>query len=190
MATNTDLDICSRALVQLGEAPITSFTQGSAASRTAALLYEATVEAMFGAHRWHFATRTEQLSQLADPPDSDWDAEYVLPTDCLVVKKLRCNDDPVEFELHENTLRCNVDENDALYLSFTARINEAYWPPYFRELVEKELVARFAFPITANEGVAAEARRAANAQLRAARLLDGQSQTTRPIRQSRFLASR
>ena len=190
MATNTDLDICSRALVQLGEQPITSFTQGTAASRTAALLYEATVEAMFGLHRWNFATRTEQLSQLADPPDSEWDAEYVLPTDCLVVKKLRLNDLPVDFELHENTLRCNVDENDELYLTYVARINELYWPPYFRELVEKELVARFAFPITANEVVSDKARSLANMALREAKRLDSQSQTTKPIRQSRFLAAR
>jgi hypothetical protein len=190
MPANTDLDICSRALVQLGEEPITSFNQETAASRVAALMYESTVEDLFGLHRWHFATRTTQLSRLAAEPDIDWDAEYVLPEDCLVVKRLRVDDVPVEFELHENTVRCNATEEEEVYLTYVARINEAYWPPYFRALVEKELMARFAFPVTAQETVAAEARRGANAQLRSAKLLDAQSQTTRPIRQSRFLAAR
>jgi hypothetical protein len=190
MPANTDLDICSRALIQLGEEPITSFSQENAASRVAALMYESTVEDMFGIHRWHFATRTEQMSRLAAEPEIDWDAEYVLPTDCLVVKRVRVMDDPIDFELHENTIRCNASEADEVYCTYTARINETYWPPYFRALVEKELMARFAFPITADAPLATEARRGANAQLRSAKLLDGQSQTTRPIRQSRFLSAR
>ena len=187
---DTRLDICSRALVQLGEAAITSFTQNNAGSRTAALLYDATVEAMFGAHRWKFATRTSQLSRVAAEPDNGWDAAYTLPTDCVVVRRVEVEDEPIEFELYENSLRCDAVEADEVFLIYTAKVLIPYWPPYFTELVEKELVARFAFPITGQETVAQAARSVANAQMRAARLIDSQSQTTRPIRQTRFLAAR
>jgi len=187
---DTDIDICSRALVLLGEAPITSFNQNTTASRTAKLLYEATVTDMLGGRRWHFAQTTAQMSRLAAEPVSDWDAEYTRPSGALVVHRVTIDDVPIEFELGENTIRCNADETNEVYCTYTVRTLEAYWPPYFRGAVEKELAARFAFPVTAQEALAAKAQTLADRALRQARLLDSQSQTAPTVRQSRFKSAR
>ncbi len=55
MALN-DVALCSRALVRLGAAPITSFADGTAESEIAGALFAPTRDALLSAYGWSFAS--------------------------------------------------------------------------------------------------------------------------------------
>lgn len=90
MAITSETDICNLALAHLGEAPVVSLNEESAASRACQLHYEHCRDKLLRAHRWNFATARATLTALAEAPDFTWAKQYPMPDDCLRV--LEVND--------------------------------------------------------------------------------------------------
>src|SRR5258707_9463531 len=96
--------ICNLALLKIGQqVTIQSVTppkpDGSAPATACAVLYQPTIDALFGAAKWNFARKQVYLTQvktaisttstpvpLADRPPQPWLFEYLYPADCIMAR--------------------------------------------------------------------------------------------------------
>lgn len=187
---DTAIDICSRALVLIGEKPITSFSAGDTPSIVANQLYEPCVKAMLGSRRWGFANTTQQLSRKTGTPVAAWDAEYELPSDLLLIRRITVDDAPIRYERFASTIRCNAGVDDVVVMTYVRRVAEAEFPSFFTGALEIELAARFVLPISGSETLMAFWMREARKAWAEARSAGSQEQTAQRLPISRFKAVR
>ena len=57
----TKIDLCSMALLKLGESPIQSLLDDSAAAQLSRTLFDPVVDALMALHPWRFATQQLKL---------------------------------------------------------------------------------------------------------------------------------
>ena len=62
----TKIDLCSMALLKLGERPIQSLTDDSAAAQLARTLFDPVMDALIASHPWRFAMRTYELTETTE----------------------------------------------------------------------------------------------------------------------------
>lgn len=189
MATS-DIDICARALVMIGAAPITSFADGTTEATVAANLYEDTVRDLISRYRWRFAAGQAQLSRRTDAPDAKWDAAYQLPADLLLLHDVTVNGNVIEYDRYQDMIYCDADEADLVYADYTFRAVEDLWPPYFTTAVELTLASIFAYAVANQIQTADYMEKKALRQLALGRNIDSQSQTSQRFDLSRFEKAR
>jgi hypothetical protein len=110
-------DICNLALGHLGESPIESMDEDTAAARACALFYSPTRDAAIRAHRWNFAQERLALAQNEATPAFGWSYAYTLPGDCLRVVEL--NDTEIGDVL---TDECVIEGRNLLTNASTANV--------------------------------------------------------------------
>jgi hypothetical protein len=189
MATS-NIDICARALVMIGAAPITSFADGTTEATVAANLYEDTVRDLISRNRWRFAAGQAQLSRRTDAPDAKWDAAYQLPSNLLLLHDVTVNGDVIDYDRYQDLVYCDADEADLVYADYTFRALEDLWPPYFTTAVELTLASIFAYAVANQIQTADYMEKKALRQMALARNIDSQAQTTRAFDLSRFEKAR
>lgn len=189
MATS-NIDICARALVMIGAAPITSFSDGTTESTVAANLYEDTVRDLISRYRWRFAAGQAQLSRRTDAPDAKWDAAYQLPADLLLLHDVTVNGNVIEYDRYQDMIYCNADEADLVYADYTFRAVEDLWPPYFTTAVELTMASIFAYAVANQIQTADYMEKKALRQLALGRNIDSQAQTSQRFDLSRFEKAR
>ena len=74
----TKIDLCSMALLKLGEKPIQSLADDSSAAQLARTLFDPIMDALIASHPWRFAMRTYELTKTTDD-------DFVIPVDVLRV---------------------------------------------------------------------------------------------------------
>jgi hypothetical protein len=185
----TKFDICSRALVRVGGAPITAFDTSSAEAVAAGQDYEPMVQARLSSHRWRFATAQEDLVRLTDTPAGDqWEHAFQLPAGLLLLHGITRAGRPVEYDRYGDKVFTN--EDDGLVADYTFRADESRFPAYFATALMTELAHGFALNLARNRDLAATLAPMVNAEWQRARTADSQQQTTRRIRHSRLIAAR
>ena len=189
MATS-DIDICARALVMIGAAPITSFADGTTEATVAANLYEDTVRDLISRYRWRFAAGQAQLSRRTDAPDAKWDAAYQLPADLLLLHDVTVNGNVIEYDRYQDMIYCDADAADLVYADYTFRAVEDLWPPYFTTAVELTLASIFAYAVANQIQTADYMEKKALRQLALGRNIDSQAQTSQRFDLSRFEKAR
>ena len=188
---DTDLDICSRVLVELGDQPITSMAGARAGQVLARTHYEKTVKQLLGAYRWNFARRTTQLSREASAPTgSKWAASYTRPDGWLMTHAVLISGTVIAWEHGPGVVYCDAAEADEVFMEYSYRVDTNDFPEYFIAYLEAELAAKWAFPLTSQETLAAEAVRQARVAKVEARSADSQSSTARRMPVSRFMLKR
>ena len=179
--SDTKIDICARALVMIGDEPISSFADGTTGSRVAANLYESTVRQLLGSYRWRFASGEVQLSRLTDAPLGKWSAAYALPGDCLEVGTVRVQGTPIDFDRYGGNVLCDASAEDEVILEGTFRVDEADWPPYFLAYVQYHLASLFALSVAARTELADYLDRRAGRAAAMARHADSDGRTASAI---------
>ena len=58
----TKIDLCSMALLKLGESPIQSLVDDSASAKLARTLFNPVIDALLALHPWRFATQEIALN--------------------------------------------------------------------------------------------------------------------------------
>lgn len=167
MAGNTSaIQMASNALVLLGHPPISSFNEPGAGARASSNLYESTYRDVLSGTRWRFATKKANLSRFSSAPLNEYKYQYQLPSDFLYVIRVIDNSD---YEIYQDRLYSDIP---ALSIDYIYRVDESYLPPYFAVLMEYQLAAKLAIPVTANSTRAALYDDMATRQLKKARYLD------------------
>ena len=154
MAAETPYSICSRALVSIGLNPIVNFDGGTTESIVAAEVYEQHVQGRLADYRWRFATKQFRLNVIDGVVPLDrWSYFLQKPADALVIHGLTNGaGGRIKYDIYGDRIAC--DCNDGVVADYTYRAAEAYWPPYFRDALNVDLMAIFTRGIKRDAGVA------------------------------------
>jgi len=167
--------IASNALVLLGDEPISSFTEEGAGSRVAANLYETAYLSMLSSHRWNFATKKASLSKLAATPQNEYQFQYQLPTDMVMVITTY----PASiYRILGDKL---YSDAPSIEIDYIWKVTEDQFPAYFVKAFEYKLAAEFAVPITEDLNKVDIMTRLYERESRQARYADSQSAPNVPI---------
>ena len=77
---HTKIDLCSTALLKLGERPIQSLTEDTAAAQLARTLFDSVMDMLLAMHPWRFACRRFDIVK-------NEDGVFIIPTDVLRILK-------------------------------------------------------------------------------------------------------
>lgn len=179
MALN-DVALCSRALIRIGAAPITSFGDGTAESEIAGALFGPVRDALLSSYAWSFALGQVSLNELETPPVADYSNAFQLPTDFL--RALSAGNGNrgrgLNFRIARGALHTNSTD---VILTYIFRPEEEEFPPYFDQVLITKLAAEFCIPVTENTGRAEAMYKLAEDEFKRARQIDAQQDTPHKI---------
>ena len=172
MALN-DIGLCSRALIRLGAAPITSFNDDTAESEIAGALYAPIRDAILSSYPWTFASGQVELNRLNETPSADYQYAYALPLDYL--RAVSAGDGNKGRGLNYRIARGQLHTNaPKVVLSYIFRPEEEEFPPFFDIALIARLSAEFCIPITESTSRADTMARMAKDEFARARQIDAQ----------------
>jgi hypothetical protein len=170
------LALCSRALLKIGAATISSFDEGTAEAEVAANLYPSVRDALLSAFPWSFATAQTRLPRLATAPAADYANAFQLPPDFLRALSAGAGGQGrgLVYRISETRLETDAPE---VVLTYVFRPSEGAFPPFFDSALIGRLAAEFCIPLTENTSRAELLFKLAEQEMRAARLTDSQQDT-------------
>ena len=130
----TKQDLCSMALLKLGEKPLTSLTDDTAAAQLSRTLYDITIDSLLSLYPWRFAT--QKLCIIKNQDD-----EFVIPENVLRI--LQCDG---------RILGKNILSNaDTVQMTAIMRVAAQDFPSHFISLAATKLAMEFCIPLTGNQ---------------------------------------
>ena len=172
----SDIALCSRALIKIGAAPITSFDDENAESEIAGALYSQVRDALLSAYAWSFASGQVALDQLVVSPIADYDYAYQLPNDFL--RALSAGSGArgrgLNYRIAGGALHTNAPD---VVLTYIFRPDESSFPPYFDAALIAKLSAEFTIPVTESTSRSETMMRMAEREFERARQIDAQQDT-------------
>jgi len=152
MATgDTDIQICSDALLLLGANPISSFTEGTDESNICDRLYPDIKIRTLTMYPWSFSFKKVQLARLITTPTNEYRYEYQLPSDIIGRPNAVYDTDDVganprrEYRLMGSKL---LTDYDSVYIDYQYNVPEYALPHYFVQLLKYQMAWHLAMPIT------------------------------------------
>ncbi len=132
----TKIDLCSMALLKLGEEPVQSFSDDSVTAKLSRTLYQPIVDALLAIHPWHFATQQIDLIKNSD-------GKFVIPSDVLRILK-------TEGKIIGDNI---ISDKDKLSILAIVKTDSVSFPSYFVSLVATRLAMEFCIPLSGNQNV-------------------------------------
>jgi len=172
----TKIDLCSQALLKIGEPAIPSFTGDDAASQIANKLYDMIMDSLLCMHTWRFATKKYELAKTAD-------GSFLLPGDILRV----INSSAPKYELAGDKITAAADK---IEISGVARIGAESFPAYFIQPAVTKLAMEFCIPLTGNQTTFAILNALFDSELRTAKFIDSASNPNQSIGNFSLLTTR
>ena len=189
-ASNSALDMASRALVLIGAEPITSFELSTTEALVASNMYEDVVRSSLCVARWRFASEQATLNQLTDLPTGRFDIAHQLPSNLLMLHAVTVNDNKIGYTIYGDKVFSNASTADVLVADYTFRAPETSFPSYFALAVQYALASVFATSIARDDKLMEMMETKADRLMAKARNLDSQQQTTRSLSTTRFNTNR
>ena len=189
-ASNSALDIASRALVLIGAEPITSFESNSTEALVASNMYEDVVRSSLCVARWRFATEQSTLNQITETPTGRFAIAHQLPSNLLMLHTVTVNDNILGYTVYGDKVFSDASTSDVLIADYTYRSPETDFPSYFSLAVQYSLAGVFATAIARDDNLALLMDGKADRLMAKARNLDSQQQTTRSLSTTRFATNR
>lgn len=158
---NSDISICSDALILLGDDPIAAFTENNDAARTCSTVYPRLRKGIIAAHPWRFAMKKLKLSRDASDPISEWSYSHIIPGEALSGKvralfnSATTKKPMTNYEIFQR--RVYSDELE-VWADYKFQADEAEWPETFVTLMVWAVAAEIAFAITDQQSAADEWR--------------------------------
>lgn len=150
-AGDTDIRICSDALLMLGGKAISSFNEGTSASNTCDRLYPGIKYSTLQSYPWSFSFKKVQLAQTINTPVNQYRYEYQLPSDRLGAIRRAYN----STAIGAGTFNDWVIQGDKLLTNETTVVidyqfapTESEMPAYFVQLLKYMMAWHLADPIT------------------------------------------
>ena len=132
----TKIDLCSMALLKLGEKPIQSLREDSATAQLARTLFDPIVDGLLATFPWQFATQSIVLNKNTDD-------EFVIPSDVLRV--IKSNGQIIGNKINANS--------DTLEIIAIVKTEPEKFPGYFADLVATKLAMEFCIPLLGDTNV-------------------------------------
>lgn len=188
MALN-DVALCSRALIRIGAAPITSFEDGTTESEIAGALFAPMRDALLSSYSWSFATGQSALSKLETAPIADYQSAFQLPGDYLriISAGTGARGRGLNYRIARNALHTNAE---SVVLTYIFRPEEEAFPAYFDAALIARLAAEFTIPLTENTSRAESMYRLAENEFARARQTDAQQDSPNRIENFTLIEAR
>jgi hypothetical protein len=185
----SDIALCSRALIRIGAASVSSFDDGSLEAEVAANLYPSVRDALLSAHPWSFATAQTTLPRLVAEPLADYAFAYQLPGDFLRALSAGSTGRGrgIAYRIAENRLHASSED---VTLTYIFRPAEGAFPPFFDQVLIVRLSAEFCLPLTENATRAEMLYRLADAEFRRAKIVDSQQDSPPAIEDFTLIEAR
>lgn len=190
---DTKIDICSRALVELGANPIVDFSGSSTESTVANQLYDATVRKVLARHPWRFATIGVAINKIVSTNETAFDSAYQLPADFVALWNVRDvgGTDMAADEWVVYGSEVHMDHGmDTVEVDYTRVVDESYFPAHFTEALEAALMHRFCGPLSHSWSQRDALGRVYETVLSKACHIDSRQDAPNRLRPRRFLAVR
>lgn len=170
----TKIDLCSMALLKLGEAPIQSLTDDTVASQLSRTLFDPVIDALIASHVWRFACRQFDLTK-------NTDGDFLIPADCLRVVK--CNGEILGNKIiapGASTIR----------IVGLARVTPELFPGYFSSLAATRLAMEFCIPLLGEQTVFRMLAALYETELQSAKFIDSTTSTSGAIDNFSLISTR
>lgn len=187
----TDVEICSSALMLLGDAPIASLADTTPRAVICANIYQIAKRDILRSHPWNCAIRRVVLAPLSTAPvGGEWAAQFTLPGACLRV--LDCGVYGEEdYLLEGNKILANTS---TLVLRYVEDIAENVFDANLVCVMVKRMEMDLAYPITKSTSLMESLRQEFHARsvgvLAKAKTSDGQEYPSQTYGDSPVLAVR
>jgi hypothetical protein len=166
----SETEICSAALMLLGDSPINSLDDANDRARASKLLWPLVLDDELSAHRWNCAKKRAELARLASTPAFGWAYQFQLPSGCLRVFEM---EDPDEaFAVEDGLLLCDNSTAKVLYAVRVTTVGK-YSAGLCSALVAR-MAAELAMPITKKKAVVDAAWAVYQGKILSALASDGQ----------------
>jgi hypothetical protein len=182
----TEVEICSAALILLGEAPIASLTETSKRATQAAILWPTARRDILRMHNWNCAMTRVILSPLVSPPAFGYTYQFTKPGDFL--RLVQCGEyGETDYVFEANRILSN---NSTLKLVYVSDVETGQWDSTLTDLAIKRMASDLAYPVTRSASLKAEMNQEYRMAERAARNIDGQENPPEDWGDSPFIAIR
>lgn len=179
----TDIEICSKALILLGAAPIASLSENTKAAQVCNNIYPLGKRAILRCHVWNCAITRVLLAPLAGAPAYEWSAWFAKPGNWLRLLDVGdCGRDEYAFE--GNRILSN---RTSLKLRYVADVTEGAFDSLLTDLLVARMAADMAYPITKSASVAQVKQAEYERALKLAKSIDGQENPPEEYGDSPFL---
>ncbi|WP_338615542.1 hypothetical protein [Pigmentiphaga sp. CHJ604] len=165
-------EICSSALVALGDKPIHSLEEQQDRAITCAAVYDTVRDALLRAHPWNCCTRRVILSPLAEEPAFDFKYQFSRPADWLRTIQVGHQHCPIPYRSEGRRILAHVDALPLVYI--WRNEDESSWDSLLVELMELAIKARIAYAITKSSTEREVALNEYQQRLKQAKAIDGQ----------------
>lgn len=151
---NTDISICSAALMELGANPINSFDTPGDVAKFLKLRYPQIKSAIISSYAWECMKVRKELTRAAGSPGG-YQYQYIIPGDCLgSIAALYPNEGDTlgskDFEVRSRRIVCNFPR---VWVEYSAERPEAEWPAWFVDVMIGAVAASIAFMVTDQQNV-------------------------------------
>ena len=153
MATgDTDISICSDALILLGSTTISSFSEGTDLASACSRLYPDLRDTLISRYPWSWSLKKVKLARLATAPINEWKYAYQLPGSILTgvialfsSGSASANSLNYGWELYDDQVYTNLE---TVYIDYQTTIAESDLPVYFVRMLRTALAGELAIPVT------------------------------------------
>lgn len=187
------VQICSNAMLMLGEKPINSLAEDPTQATSdrelaAANLYPQVRNAVLRAHPWNCATRRVALAPDSTAPAFSWSYQFLKPSDWL--RTLQVGEDRCPEKFLDEGGRILLNSNVLRLVYIWRNENPATWDAMLIDAMSAAMAARMALTLTGDADKKTQAEGVYAALMKQARTLDGQDEPPLDFHDSPFLTVR
>ena len=150
----TDISICSRALMNLGAAPINSFDQNNDIAKMLKISYPEIRDEIISGYAWECMKVRKELTRTTEEPGG-YRYAFIMPGDLLggpsgLFPSADARSGTSAFEVRRNRV---VTDLPRAWIEYQSRRPEAEWPAWFAQLVTAAVAAEIAYTVTDQQSV-------------------------------------
>lgn len=145
----TALEICARALVNLGARPISSFEASGDIPATLKIVYPQIRAGLCAKYPWECMKKREYLTRESGDPGG-YQYQFIMPSDLkgapgALFTSANATRSTSDFEVRQRRIVCNFPE---VWLEYSIEAQEDQWPAWFVDLMAAAICAEVAFMVT------------------------------------------
>lgn len=187
MAATSETDICSSALVKIGQEAITSLADNTPRARACSVIYNKIRDTLLRSHPWNFAVQRVELAEVDEDVEFDYSNQFELPVDCLRVIDTDLNEGE-PWEVENTRLMCNSSSIKIKYIKQITTV--ADFDQNFAEVLSWAVAKEVAYQLTGSLEVANFANQSYLQALREARSFDAQESSPQRVQANTWLNTR
>ena len=157
----TKIDLCSMALLKIGEKPIQSLQENTSAAQLARTLFNPIVDTLLSVFPWGFATKVLSLTKNSD-------GDFIIPSNVLRV--IKC-----PGVISGNKINADADTIDIVAI---LHVDTDCFPNYFATLVATKLAVEFSIPLTGDTNIFKMMSALYESEFQSAKFIDSANQSS------------